>query len=392
MSIYSSKAQQILDKQIMRLSERSDILRFLDPLNKYEELQTFVDRKGDYNPQFIYETKHISLLDQIINYITKLQDKSHSLKIDTYNKRSIQLKQGMIDKCNELLTKFSLLRSYHHQEFESIYKYNTQLFDQSLSSHTEILWDSYNTLEKQFYINPADLLSPLGYTLWDQLNAKQVKQIVAHHLNAIWLSNYRIIFGEYGSTSMQVHIGPKPNIFINKRASYDSFQVVVSILHEIYGHLLRYKQGKESGIHLYQWWTAYYLSTEEGIAVFQAARVEWFEIVWKRGEESYRTNSLAMSKNRSQMSSYLQDCWYNNYSSIFWNILRIKRGVVDSSVNHPGSVMMKDRVYHLWYQKVCRYLLDTLGKKWWGGKLQQYMFDTQLFQGRVWLDWVDQKQ
>gem|GEM_PF-5897445 len=41
---YSSKTQEQLDKQIMRISERSDILRFLDPVNKFEELTIFLEK------------------------------------------------------------------------------------------------------------------------------------------------------------------------------------------------------------------------------------------------------------------------------------------------------------------------------------------------------------
>jgi hypothetical protein len=42
---YATITQQRLDKQIMRIAERSDILRFLDPKNKFEELQKFIDAK-----------------------------------------------------------------------------------------------------------------------------------------------------------------------------------------------------------------------------------------------------------------------------------------------------------------------------------------------------------
>lgn len=65
----------------MRISERSDILRFLDPLNKFEELQQFLDAQGEYNPQFTYDDKHISVLQEVLEYTNKLKIKSEKLRI-----------------------------------------------------------------------------------------------------------------------------------------------------------------------------------------------------------------------------------------------------------------------------------------------------------------------
>ena len=93
----------------MRISERSDILRFLDPINKMNELKTFIAYKGNYNPQFIYDTKHIPTLHQIIDYIKKTQERCYSLRIDASNHSALSIKQAMIDKCDELITKFQLL-------------------------------------------------------------------------------------------------------------------------------------------------------------------------------------------------------------------------------------------------------------------------------------------
>gem|GEM_PF-6810506 len=51
---------------------------------------------------------------------------------------------------------------------------------------------------------------------------------------------------------MQISIGPKPVIYINKKDQYALHDVCVSILHELYGHLLRYFNGKKSNIHIMQ--------------------------------------------------------------------------------------------------------------------------------------------
>ena len=133
---------------------------------------------------------------------------------------------------------------------------------------------------------------------------------------------------------MQVRIGPRPVIYIHKKDSYKAFDACVSILHEVYGHLARYKNGINSDYHILQGGTAYYLSTEEGLAVFQAARVEGFERTKERLLKSYKYLEAA-NMNRKQLTQYYLQNGRSNLESIFWSILRLKRGIQDTSIIHP---------------------------------------------------------
>jgi hypothetical protein len=139
---YSSVTQKKLDKQIMRIAERSDILKFLDPTNKFEELQKFIDAKGDYNPQFIYNTDHVSILEEVSLYVNKLKAKTAKLRVND------NIKQLMLEKCDEILCKFNLLQAYHDQDYDIILALNTQLFGK-LQDYTT-LPINYFTLEKRF--------------------------------------------------------------------------------------------------------------------------------------------------------------------------------------------------------------------------------------------------
>ena len=139
---YSSVTQKKLDKQIMRIAERSDILKFLDPTNKFEELQKFIDAKGDYNPQFIYNTDHVSILEEVSLYVNKLKAKTAKLRVND------NIKQLMLEKCDEILCKFNLLQAYHDQDYDVILALNTQLFGK-LQDYTT-LPINYSTLEKRF--------------------------------------------------------------------------------------------------------------------------------------------------------------------------------------------------------------------------------------------------
>ena len=94
---YHSKTQKLLDKQIMRVSERSDILRFLDPINKFDELKKFIAAGGEYDPIFEYDDKHIPILKEVLEYIDKLKLKSKKLRIKAKEK-GYELKLSMIEK------------------------------------------------------------------------------------------------------------------------------------------------------------------------------------------------------------------------------------------------------------------------------------------------------
>lgn len=126
----------------MRIAERSDILKFLDPTNKFEELAKFVEAKGEYNPQFIYSTDHVSILKEVSVYVNKL--KTRALKLKTND----GIKQLMIEKCDEILCKFNLLAAYHYQDFDKILALNTQLFGKLEDYTTPSL--NYSKLENNF--------------------------------------------------------------------------------------------------------------------------------------------------------------------------------------------------------------------------------------------------
>lgn len=367
---YESITQQRLDKQIMRIAERSDILKFLDPINKFEELNKFIEAKWNYNPQFTYDDKHIPVLEEALEYIRKLKKKTISLRVQ--NNLTLLMKE----KCEEIENKFLLLQAYHLQNRVMIDMYNKKIFWE-IHIH-DIQSINFDTLEDRYKLDQIILLSPLWFQNYETLDRKQVKQLVIYHLEQIGRNNYHISFGKFWTTNMQVRIGPKPVIYINKRSDYNSFDVCVSILHEIYGHLLRYRKWISSWIHILQWWTAFYLSTEEWIAVFQAARLEWLEITWKRLINSYEHITVAEKYNRVELVEYYQMLGRKNLESIFRSILRLKRGVVDTSIWWAGSVFYKDKVYADGYIELLKYF-NSIKKI----QTENFVIDSKLYIGRI---------
>ncbi len=366
----------------MRIAERSDILKFLDPTNKFEELKKFVDSKWDYNPQFTYSTDHVSILKEVSVYVNKL--KTRALKLKTND----GIKQLMIEKCDEILCKFNLLAAYHYQDFDKILALNTQLFGKLEDYTTPSL--NYSKLENNFWLSYESLFEKTGITIAETLTQKQVKELLVYHTQSIGFASYSIQFGNFGNTNMQVRIGPKPVIYTHKKDSYKTFDVCVSILHEVYGHLLRYKNGIDSDYHILQGGTAYYLSTEEGIAVFQAARIEGFEKTRARLTKSYEYFPQAGLLSWKELTKLYIKNGRTNLESIFWSILRLKRGIEDTSAVHSGTVFYKDKVYIDWYYSILTYFINQLtntnqvkSKEWMKKSINKLFLDDIIMIWRI---------
>lgn len=335
----------------MRLSERSDILRFLDPTNKQSEYQQFIQSGGTYSPVFSYSDRHIAHIEPVINRIKSIRN-----QVDTLRDQG-NLTQFMRDKCTELVQKFELVLAYYRQDTDNIQDLNIKLFGNFQDSINQTLLPKQgDMLEKQLHVDYHDLLTPLGLEHNEFLDRKQVYQLIEYHLKHIWLSTYRIVFGLYGSTNMQVSIWPKPVVYINKQSSRSSQSLCVSIMHEIYGHLQRYQHGKTSWTHLLQWWMSYYLTTEEGIAMIQSARIEWFEHTYNRLRQSYILLKQASWVSRWEGVKLYQKAWFTNLWFIFRNLLRIKRGVIHTSISWSWCGFLKDKVYFDGFCLVCNYL------------------------------------
>jgi hypothetical protein len=70
------------------------------------------------------------------------------------------IKQLMLEKCDEILCKFNLLQAYHDQDYDIILALNTQLFGK-LQDYTT-LPINYFTLEKRFWLSYQSIFENTG--------------------------------------------------------------------------------------------------------------------------------------------------------------------------------------------------------------------------------------
>lgn len=349
-----------LDKNISELSIKSDILKFIDPINKFDEYQKFVDNNGNYIPKFVYNDKHISAIEEVLKYIDKL-----SGKLDNYlDRHEDNLSKLMYEKLQELKDKFFLILSYHNQDIEKILYYNKALFGE-FKKHKKIKLD--NDALSVYKINHINDFIPskiYDKYIWFEYNLDNLdidkdilKKILIHNLDKIGVKDYKIKFEELGRTNMQVSIWKKPVIYVNKKSDYIISSVVVSILHEIHGHLSRRVARSDSDIYLLKWWTGYYLSDEEGVATFQWARYEWFQKTYDRLYESYNIWFKLQNLSRSDSVELLQSTKHKNIWATFRSLLRWKRWLVDVDQH---CIFHKDKIYFDGYNNICNFIIN-----WW---------------------------
>lgn len=285
---YIDEKHRKLDKNISNLSIKSDILGFIDPINKFDELKMFITHDGYYKPNFIYSDKHIEAIWYVLKYIDKLYG-----KLDHYMDRyEDSLTKLMYEKVQELEHKFQLVIAYHEQDIDKINHHNNALFGQFTTYQTPNLDDpslSYYDIHDISYLIPEKLRKSFESIDIDMnIDKSDIKKIVRYNLNKIDVGRFKINFENLWKTNMQVSIWKKPIIYINKRSSYRLASVVASVLHEIHAHLKRWACASDTGIHILKWGTWYYLSHEEGIATFQWARYEWYHRTYNRLQESYQ--------------------------------------------------------------------------------------------------------
>jgi hypothetical protein len=128
------------------------------------------------------------------------------------------------------------------------------------------------------------------------------------------------------------------------------------IAHEIEGHYLRKLNGKKSPFSLLSRGWAWYILTDEGIAIYNQNRflsprdIKYYGIF-----ERYYFVGYALKHSYRKLIENLSEMYDADYERVFSYMLRLKRWFEDPS---KSGVFMKDVIYVNWFFAVSRYL-DT---------------------------------
>jgi hypothetical protein len=116
-------------------------LKYLTPINLSEEREHFIEKKGEYDPQFSYNFPDKEDINSRIQELHDMQKKYFDEKI--YENSIGKL---LSDKIEENILIANLLLAYSKQDFSTIAKYNTLLFgefDPEILEQAETILQSY---------------------------------------------------------------------------------------------------------------------------------------------------------------------------------------------------------------------------------------------------------
>ncbi len=338
---YISPEQEQIDKAICHLARRCNLVSSIEPINAMEECAKFLELKGQYNPQFIYKKIDTAKIQQTIDVLLWLQ---HDF---TANDPITQLQAK---KVQELIEKYSLILAYQEQDLENIYKYNTRIFE-------TIPWDEDIPVPQHVpQISCTDYLQTDSYDDIETIDSQQAQELIHLKCKHLGIKNYQIVLKHIWSGRMTIQCGDIIKINLNTRKAFNKVQFLGSLAHELDGHVMRYNNGIQSGIHLLGEGTGYYKTTEEWVASYHKATIIGIQSSHKQLTIMRDKCKYAMYSDWIQLCAYIQNTRKATLEEAFWMALRVKKGIQDTSIIHPGSVYQFDRVYMEWRSIVDTYI------------------------------------
>lgn len=332
----------LLDEKINNLNKKLNLNKILKPKNYLDEFDKYVAHNGLYNPQFIYNFPSYKSL-RIIEEELKQLDVKYRQK-EYFDSQFAHL---FFEKIDELQYKVNLLKSYKQQNLKNIEYYNTLLFG-------GIKKEFINLSEKKV-INWA----PKQYQhISSIISSWEVFERFAAYISKKKINSVRLKIDDSILSWISVGLGKHATIKIKSNINMREHKLVWKIAHEIDVHVMRYLYGKKTWWNILWTGTAWYITTEEWLAVYIAQQktqdiIPWYDGIAKY--ESYDRLYKSTFFNFSEMTTYiLKTPWgaLKSYKTIFNAILKTKKWLKDTSLNNTGIVFGKNLVYLNGYMKV----------------------------------------
>lgn len=229
-----------VDHQVYQALRNVKLISKLTPVNLKEEMAKF-DKDNTYNPQFIYNQDYENIIEH-------LQNLSQIKTDDSILGRIFQV------KIEEII---NTLRLIEHIGTESLNDFSFKIYPKP----TQVEIDTARTLliNKDRYSKGKKYYS-------DQRTAK----IFSDFLKKNNLNNWKVQIKENMIAACSVN---KSNtIFIKKGSKFHENRIKKLIAHEIETHIFTAENGKRQPYKIFQHGTANYLTTQEGLAIYNQER------------------------------------------------------------------------------------------------------------------------
>jgi len=231
----------ILDKRLVSIDKRLIISKYFTPINLKEEKEKFISSKWEYIPMFNYRKIEIDL-DKIYKELESVEIKDIPLA-SIYSKKK-----------DEIFNKINLIKAFKEENYKDITFYSKKIF---WDIDSENLSESKRILDNMWEIKVED----------DFLSLDEIKDYIKKFNNIYWI-NIKLKVGDRAARFVMKW----DKLLIRGWAKVWKKEMRSIIAHEIEWHYLRRLNWKNMKYSIFSNWTAWYLSIDEWIAIYNQNR------------------------------------------------------------------------------------------------------------------------
>ncbi len=304
---------QFLDHTLCGVDKQISILSVLKPSNLEEEKDKFF-ASSDYNPTFKYPLPKIDPAE--------IKKELQSLQIGRSTWGQIFAK-----KKEELINKLDLIESVgNDKEFT---EKSLQLYGKPTET---LVLEAQKLLEKK--------VAPIKKSI----TASQAKKSFEKILRKNNLNNWRVVLKK--QLTSRCTIGKGNTLLLKERARFSEKEIKKLIAHEIETHIFTAENGKQQKYQIFARGLANYLSTQEGLAIYNQNQV------YKEGNRNFLLGTILV--NKALQSSFREvfnlALRYVKEKEEAWSLaLKVKRGTTNTS--KPGG-FTKNHIYLAGLRKI----------------------------------------
>lgn|GEM_PF-1085780 len=312
-----------LDENLVKIEKKLLILKLVTPTNIESERQKFIQKKGEYVPNFEYQD--VSLDTE------ELLEKLENIEIP-----DIPLSYLFQKKKQEIHNKILFVKAFKSQDTAGMTEYSQKIFGDIIPENFDY---AKKMLENSHLIKQEE----------DILFFEDIRDYLKK-FNHIYNIKTRLI--EREGTARFTMKGDQ--LILRTGASVGKRELRSVVAHEVEGHYLRKVNGRLSKFSIFSRGTAGYIETEEGIAIYNQSR-----FLTKHDRKTYSIferyffTQYTLKHSYRRLVKKLVEYYGDDYGGIFTYILRLKRGFKDPS---KSGVFMKDVVYTNGYLAVSNYI------------------------------------
>lgn len=312
-----------LDKTLMITNKKLNLWKITNPINFVSEKNKFIDSNLEYTPQFKYANIRIDTQEELT-------------KVEKIEIPDIPLSNIYQRKKEEIINKIRFIQAFEKQNISDMQKYS------------KILYWEINELT----LNYANWIISNIEALREEdefLTFQEIKTFVEKFNYIYWIN---IILKQREMWTRFVMSWDI--LYINTSAKVWKRELRSIIAHEIEWHYLKRVNGKKSKYSIFTKWTAWYINTEEWIAIYNQSR-----FLTPKDKKYYSTSQLyklinfSLNHNYTELIEYLKILEKNNSEAIFNKLYRLKKWLIDISKNYTD---MKWIVYLSWYIEVLNFI------------------------------------